>query len=80
MDEYRRYYAKWNKLEKDKYHTISIICGICKWYVESVNDMWNLKKQMNKQTQTERLMDTENKWVVDRGGGVCEVREVGEKD
>ena len=48
--------------------------------MESVNDMWNLKKQMNKQTQTERLMDTENKWVVDRGGGVCEVHEVGEKD
>ena len=26
------YYAKWNKLEKDKYHMISFICGLPKWF------------------------------------------------
>ena len=28
MDGPRRYYAKWNKSDKDKYHMISFICGI----------------------------------------------------
>ena len=28
IDEPRRYYAMWNKSEKDKYHMISLICGI----------------------------------------------------
>ena len=28
LDGAREYYAKWNKPEKDKYHTISLICGI----------------------------------------------------
>ena len=28
MDGPRRYYAKWNKLEKDKYCMISLVCGI----------------------------------------------------
>ena len=27
MDGARKYYAKWNKLEKDKYHMIFLICG-----------------------------------------------------
>ena len=27
VDETRVYYAKWNKLEKDKYHMISLIYG-----------------------------------------------------
>ena len=28
VDRPREYYAKWNKTEKDKYCTISLICGI----------------------------------------------------
>ena len=28
MDEPRRYYAKWNKSENEKYHIISFLCGI----------------------------------------------------
>ena len=28
MDEPGEHYAKWNKPEKDKYHMISLICGI----------------------------------------------------
>ena len=28
MDGSVRYYAKWNKSERDKYHMISLICGI----------------------------------------------------
>ena len=28
MDGAREYNAKWNKSEKDKYHIISLICGI----------------------------------------------------
>jgi len=28
MDVPRGYNAKWNKLKKDKYHMISLICGI----------------------------------------------------
>ena len=28
MDGAREYNAKWNKSEKDKYHMISLICGI----------------------------------------------------
>ena len=27
MDGPRGYHTKWNKLEKDKYHIISLICG-----------------------------------------------------
>lgn len=30
MKEHRVYYAKWNKSEKDKYSTISLVCGIVK--------------------------------------------------
>ena len=29
-DRPRRHYAKWNKSEKDKHHTISLTCGIQK--------------------------------------------------
>ena len=39
-----------SQLEKDKYHIISLICGI--------------KKDKTKQT---KLIDTENRLVVDRG-------------
>ena len=28
MDRPRDYHAKWSKSEKDKYHMISLICGI----------------------------------------------------
>ena len=28
MDELRKYYAKWNKSEENKYHMISLIHGI----------------------------------------------------
>ena len=27
MDRSWGHYAKWNKLEKDKYYTISLVCG-----------------------------------------------------
>ena len=30
MNRPQGHYAKWNKLEKDKYHMISLICGIKK--------------------------------------------------
>ena len=30
MDEPREYHTKWSKLEKDKYHMLSLICGIFK--------------------------------------------------
>ena len=32
MDGSKGYYAKWNKSDKDKYHTVSLICR-----VESIN-------------------------------------------
>ena len=32
MNGSRGYYAKWNKLEKDKYHMISFICGLPRWF------------------------------------------------
>ena len=32
MNGPRGYYAKWNKLEKDKYHMISFICGLPRWF------------------------------------------------
>ena len=28
MDRFGRYYAQWNKSEKDRYWMISLICGI----------------------------------------------------
>ena len=35
MDEPRDYHIKWTKLGKEKYHMMSLICGIlkkrCKW-------------------------------------------------
>ena len=30
MKEHREYYTKWNKGEKDKYSTVSLVCGIIK--------------------------------------------------
>ena len=30
MKEHRVYYTKWNKSEKDKYSTVSLVCGIVK--------------------------------------------------
>ena len=30
MDGPRDYHTKWSKLEKDKYHMLSLICGIFK--------------------------------------------------
>ena len=41
-----------SKTEKDKYHIISLTCGI-------------FKKQTNKKN---KLIDTENRWVDTRGG------------
>ena len=41
MDGLRGYYAKCNKLDKDIYHMISLICGLQK------------TKQMNKRNKTE---------------------------
>ena len=42
MDELRGYCARWNKLEKDKYHMISLICGIYK------NKKTNKKEQAHR--------------------------------
>jgi hypothetical protein len=51
MYGFRRYYAKQDKSEKDKYHMIPLICGI-----------------LNKISEN-RLIDTQNKRVVDRQEG-----------
>ena len=58
LDEPRGYYAKLSKSEKDKHCMISLIYGIWK------------TKQMNKQQNRNRVIDTENKQVVARGEGV----------
>ena len=51
----RRYYAKWNRSEKDKYCMISLICRI--------------QKKQNEQTKQNenRLIDADNKLVPARG-------------
>ena len=57
MDEPRRYYAKWNKSEENKYHMISLICGI----------KLKKKKNQNKYTNTtkqSRVIGTENNLAV----------------
>ena len=54
MDRPRGYYAKLDESEKNKHCMISLICGIY--------------KTSNEQTQN-RNIDTENKQVVDGGGG-----------
>ena len=59
MDEPRDYDIKWSKSDKDKYHMISLICGIlkneqCKWtYLQNRN----------------RPTDIENKLMVTKGKG-----------
>ena len=32
MDGPREKHTKWNKSDEDKYHTLSLLCGIQKWY------------------------------------------------
>ena len=51
MDGPKGYHTKLHKLEKDKYHVISLICGIYK------------TEQMGEQNR-KRLIGTENKLVV----------------
>ena len=57
MDRSRWYYAKWNKSDKDKLYDFTC--------------MWNLKNNNNKKNKQNknRLIDTENKWVVARTEG-----------
>ena len=49
-----------SQMEKDKYHMISLICGICK------------TNKINEQTKSNKTkyVDTENKVVVTSGEGV----------
>ena len=58
----RNYHTKWGKTEKDKYHMISVICGILKkWY------KWAYLQNRN------RLTDIENKLMNIKGerrGGI----------
>ena len=60
--------SKISQTGKDRYHTISLICGIKE------------KPQMNKQENRNRLIDTENKWVVARGKRRRQTDEIGEGD
>ena len=48
MDGPRDYYTKWSQIEKDKYHMISLICGLFKKMIQ----MNLFTKQ--KQTQTSK--------------------------
>ena len=49
MDEPRDYHTKWSKIKKDKYHMISLICGISKKMIQM-----NL---FTKQKQSHRLQN-----------------------
>ena len=51
------YYSEISQTEKDKYCMISLICVILK------------TKQMNKQQNRNKVIDTENKQVITRGEG-----------
>ena len=65
VDGAREYFAKWNKLEKDKYHTISLICGI-----EETKQMtiWEVGgEERERETNHKRLLTIENKLRVARG-------------
>ena len=66
MDGARAYNAKQNKSKKDKYHMISLICGI-------LRNKTNEQSKKEKDKPRNRLSTTENKLMVTRG-------EVGEED
>ena len=50
--------SEMRQIKKDKYHVISLICGI-------------LKNKTNEQTKNLKFMDTENKLAVARGVEGC---------
>ena len=60
--------SKISQTDKDRYHTITLICGIKE------------KPQMNKQENRNRLIDTENKWVVAGGERRRQTGKIGEGD
>ena len=69
MDGSTRYNGKWNNSEKDKYHAISLICGI------------EETKQREKKRQTNRLFTTEKKLIITtRVGGGGRMGEIGKGD
>ena len=51
MDGLRDYHTKWSKSDKDKYHMISLLCGI-------------LKKMLQNR---KRIIDVENKLMLIKG-------------
>ena len=57
MDGPRRYYAKWNKSDRERQTPFDLTY------------MWNLKNKMNKQNK-HGLIDTENKWWLPDERGV----------
>ena len=70
MDEHRRYYAEWNKSDRERQIPYNLTY------------MWNLENKTNEQTNhnRKRLTDTENKWVVARREGYVGLGEIGEED
>ena len=64
MDGSRGYYAKWNKSERQMPYDLTY--------------MWNLENKTNQQTKQHknRLIETENKWVLPRGEWGGEMGEI----